>query len=65
MSQKIILKDVSLTGNPKQRMYKVVKLVNYSRIELMGELYGTNELKSFVKTLPSRVNYEVIARESV
>ena len=64
MSQKIIVKDVSLTGNPTQRMYKVVKLVNYPKIELMGEMLNTNELKSFVKTLPSRVNYEVITREA-
>ena len=64
MSQKIIVKDVSLTGNPNQRMYKVVKLVNYPKIELMGELFNTSELKSFVKTLPSRVNYEVLTREA-
>ena len=63
-SSKIVIKDVTLTKGPSEnKVFKVVKLVNHPRIELMGSIMNADELKKFVQGLPARITYEVVGGE--
>ena len=63
MSSKVQEKDITKwPGSAKT--FRVVKLVNYPRIELMDEVFNQDELKKFIKGLPGRVTYEVLGDHS-
>ncbi len=64
MTSKIVIKDATLKGAGSQKkIFKVVKLTNYKNVDILGELYTTDQLKKFLGSLPSRVTYEILGNE--
>tara|TARA_B100000700_G_C15002113_1_gene836818 strand:- start:547 stop:744 length:198 start_codon:yes stop_codon:yes gene_type:complete len=62
MSSKVILKNVSLSKKPEEALYKVVKTANVIDTTINGQLYNTQELNGFLKSLSTRhINWEIIS----
>jgi|TARA_B100000073_G_C23696757_1_gene558664 hypothetical protein len=62
MSSKVIFKNVSVSKNPEEALYKVVKTVNVLDTDLPGKLFTTEELKTiFPKLGHKHINWEVIS----
>ena len=64
MTSKIVIKDSTLkAAGPQKKIFKVVKLTNYRNVDILGELYTTEQLKKFLSSLSSRVTYEILGNE--
>lgn len=64
MTSKIVIKDATLRkAGPQKKVFKVVKLTNYKNVDILGELYTTDELKNFLSKLDRKVTYEILGGE--
>ena len=64
MTSKIVIKDATLeAAGPQKKIFKVVKLTNYKNVDILGELYTTEQLKKFLSSLSPRVTYEILGNE--
>ena len=64
MTSKIVIKDATIKkAGPQKKVFKVVKLTNYKNVDILGELYTTDELKIFLSKLPRQVTYEILGGE--
>ena len=64
MTSKIVTKDATLRkAGPQKKVFKVVKLTNYKNVDILGELYTTDELKNFLSKLDRKVTYEILGGE--
>ena len=64
MTSKIVIKDATLRkAGPQKKVFKGVKLTNYKNVDILGELYTTDELKNFLSKLDRKVTYEILGGE--
>ena len=64
MTSKIVIKDATLRkAGPQKKVFKVVKLTNYKNVDILGELYTTDELKNFLSKLDRKGTYEILGGE--
>ena len=64
MTSKIVIKDATLkAAGPQKKIFKVGKLTNYKNVDILGELYTTEQLKKFLSSLSPRVTYEILGNE--
>jgi len=64
MTSKIVIKDATLkAAGPQKKIFKVVKLTNYKNVDILGQLYTTDELKKFLGSLSPRITYEILGNE--
>jgi hypothetical protein len=63
MTSKIVIKDITKWPGAA-KIFKIVKKINYPRIELMDQTFDQDELKKFIKGLPGRITYEVLGDHS-
>ena len=64
MTSKIVIKDATLkAAGPQKKIFKVVKLTNYKNVDILGELYTTEQLKKFLSSLSPRVTYEILGND--
>jgi hypothetical protein len=68
MTSKIVIRDAtnshwSSKTSEAGKCFKVIKLTNYKNFKILGQLFTQLELKKFLETLPSRVNYEILGEQ--
>ena len=61
MTSKIVIKQHSV--HLEEKMFKVVKLTNYKNVDVLGQLYTTDQLKKFLNSIPQRITYEILGAE--
>jgi hypothetical protein len=59
MSSKVVIKAMP-NDNRCEKLFKIVKLVNYDSVGLVDTVFTENQVEQFLKTLNKRVSYEIL-----
>jgi len=61
MSSKVVIKAMpNDTRYVREKLFKIVKLVNYDSVGLVDTVFTENQVERFLKTLNKRVSYEIL-----
>ncbi len=61
MSSKIVIKAMPDNKGRREKLYKVVKLVNYDSIGLVDAIFTENQVEQLLQTFNKRVSYEILS----
>jgi len=59
MSSKVVIKAMP-NNSRREKLFKIVKLVNYDSVGLVDTIFTENQVEQFLKTLNKRVSYEIL-----
>lgn len=61
MSSKVVIKAMPTDNRyVREKLFKIVKLVNYDSVGLVDTVFTENQVEQFLKTLNKRVSYEIL-----
>lgn len=61
MSSKVVIKAMPANNGRREKLYKIVKLVNYDSIGLVDSIFTENQVEQLLQTFDKRVSYEILS----
>jgi hypothetical protein len=60
MSSKIVIKSMANNRDRREKLYKIVKLVNYDSVSLIDTIFTEDQVTTFLNCLDKKVSYEIL-----
>ena len=60
MSSKIVIKAMPDNNGRREKLYKIVKLVNYDSVSLVDTIFTEDQVTQFLNCLNKKVSYEIL-----
>ena len=61
MTSKVVIKAMPANNGRREKLYKIVKLVNYDSIGLVDSIFTENQVEQLLQTFDKRVSYEILS----